>query len=101
VADAPRTVCITEGQRRWHLFGETVAMLVAVPFSVYLATRKQLPLWARGTAATIGAVTLVLDLTSIVRYTREFRVPAEGTFGQVPVGAVFAAPYMYRLQRRV
>jgi hypothetical protein len=80
VADT-NPICITEGQRRWHLFGEWAAMFVAVPFSAYIATRKQLPVWARATAGTIGVVTFVLDLTSIIRYSREFRPPESGGFG--------------------
>jgi len=73
VSVSQNSVTITEGQRRWHLFGEMAALFVAVPFSFYIANRRELKPWVRVTAGAIGVTTLVLDATSIIRYTREFR----------------------------
>jgi len=54
-------VCISERQRDVHVAGETLALVFVVPFMGYLATRRELPTWARVSAAAVGVGSLLLD----------------------------------------
>ena len=54
-------VQITTAQRDVHVRWETAALVVVMPFMGYVATRKELPSWARLLAAGIGVSTLIID----------------------------------------
>ena len=54
-------VQIPEAQRRVHIATEALALIVVAPFSLWLATRKDLPPLARVTAGAIGVGTLLVD----------------------------------------
>lgn len=60
--------CITEPQRRAHIASEAAALAVVVPFTLWLATRRELPVAARALSAAIGATSLVIDGVFLARY---------------------------------
>jgi hypothetical protein len=60
-------------QWRVHVISETLAVLIVVPFSVYVASRKQLPAWARVVAGGIGVATLLVDGYLLTRNLRRRR----------------------------
>jgi hypothetical protein len=63
VARAPRRVEISRTQRDLHVAAETIAVVVAAPFSIWLALQQKYPLpqWARILSGTIGVGTLAID----------------------------------------
>jgi hypothetical protein len=63
-------VCIPETQKRSHVFWETAALIVQVPFMVYLAAQPGLAPWARILAGGIAGATLVVDGSLLNRYRR-------------------------------
>lgn len=63
-------ICITEPQRRAHIASEAVALAVVAPFTLWLATRRELPVAARALSGVIGATTLVVDGVFIARYLK-------------------------------
>jgi hypothetical protein len=63
-------VCISDQQARLHVAAETLALLVAVPLSVYFAARRDLPMWARIAAGAVAAGTLAVDGYLLRRYLR-------------------------------
>ena len=67
---ADRAICISKRQRAWHVGSELAAVALVVPFMAYLATRKQLPGWARVGAAGVGIFSLVLDGALLYRYLK-------------------------------
>lgn len=64
-------VTISKAQRDVHVTFEALAVVVAAPFSFWLATRKELPDWARVLSGTIGAATLVVDGGLLLSYLKE------------------------------
>jgi hypothetical protein len=64
----PGDVVVSRGQRSVHVASESVAVLAVVPFMLYLATRKELPRWARIASGVIAAGTLVVDGGLLARY---------------------------------
>jgi hypothetical protein len=66
-----RSVTISRGQRHVHVAAETVAVFAVVPFMGYLATRKELPDWARATSGAIAVGTLIIDGGLLLSYTRK------------------------------
>jgi hypothetical protein len=60
--------CISAAQRAWHVSGELAAVTLVVPFMAYLATRKQLPAWARVGAAGVGLFSLIVDGYLLTRF---------------------------------
>lgn len=63
-------ICITEGQRKAHIASEAAALAVVAPFSLWLATRKELPVAARALSGVIGVTTLAIDGVFIARYLK-------------------------------
>lgn len=71
-------VCISEAQRRVHIVAETAALAVVAPFTVWLATRKELPVGVRALSAAIGATTLVVDGLLLDRFLNHAPTNASG-----------------------
>lgn len=65
-----KSVTITRTQRHVHVAAETVAVFAVVPFMGYLATRKELPDWARATSGAIALGTLIIDGGLLLAYTK-------------------------------
>ncbi len=63
-------ICITENQRKAHSATELAALAVVMPFSFWLAGRRELPIAARALSGAIGVVTLVVDGIFIARYVQ-------------------------------
>ncbi|KKN30581.1 hypothetical protein LCGC14_0832450 [marine sediment metagenome] len=63
-------ICITENQRKAHIATELAALAVVMPFSFWLAGRRELPIAARALSGAIGVVTLVVDGIFIARYVQ-------------------------------
>ncbi len=63
-------ICITENQRRAHIATELAALAVVMPFSFWLAGRRELPIAARVLSGAIGVGTLVVDGIFIARYVQ-------------------------------
>ena len=63
-------ICITENQRRAHIATELAALAVVMPFSFWLAGRRELPMAARALSGAIGVGTLVVDGIFIARYVQ-------------------------------
>jgi len=63
--------CIPPAQRSLHVVTEAVAVFAIAPFMFWLATKKQLPPWARGTSLAIAAGTLLVDGWLLTRFLRE------------------------------
>lgn len=63
-------ICITENQRRAHIATELAALAVVMPFSFWLAGRRELPVAARVLSGAIGVGTLVVDGIFIARYVQ-------------------------------
>ena len=61
---------ISDNQRMLHVSAEAIAVLIAAPFSFWLAARPELPGWARALSAVIGAGTLAVDGYLVVSYLR-------------------------------
>lgn len=71
VAEHPDGSCtITPEQRQVHQVFEGAAVLIAAPFSLWLATRDELPDWARLLSAAIGVSTLIVDGGLLLQYAR-------------------------------
>lgn len=68
VREAGEEICISKAQRNVHVAFEGLAVVVAAPFSFWLATRPELPPWARGLSAAIGVSTLVVDGGLLLSY---------------------------------
>lgn len=66
-----RMYCISPTQRNIHVTSETVAVLVAAPFSFWLAMQKTLPDWARTLSAVIGVGTLLVDGGLLLSYLKK------------------------------
>lgn len=54
-------VCIPESQRALHVRSETIAVVAIAPFMAWLATRRELPTWARVVSGLVAAGTLAVD----------------------------------------
>ena len=63
-------IYITENQRRAHIATELAALAVVMPFSFWLAGRRELPIAARVLSGAIGVGTLVVDGIFIARYVQ-------------------------------
>lgn len=63
--------CITPTQRNIHVTSESIAVLVAAPFSFWLAMQKTLPDWARTLSAAIGVGTLLVDGGLLISYLKK------------------------------
>lgn len=72
-SDLPVT-CISEPRRRLHVATEAASVLTVAPFSFWLATRKELPSWARASAAVLGVAVLVVDGGLLLTWRRQNRV---------------------------
>ena len=55
-------IYISPRQQRIHERTEWLSVLFVLPFTVYLATRKELPPWARVAAGALGVGILYVDL---------------------------------------
>lgn len=66
-----RRYCISAAQRNVHVMSEAAAVLVAAPFSFWLAAQPTLPQWARVLSATIGAGTLLVDGGLLLSYLKK------------------------------
>jgi hypothetical protein len=55
------SVVISSEQRTKHVVFEAAALLVAAPFSFWLAGQRYLPMWARVLAGVTGVVTVYVD----------------------------------------
>ncbi len=64
------THCISPSQRALHIGGELAAVTLVVPFMAYLATRDQLPGWARAGAAAVGIGSLLVDGYLLAQFLR-------------------------------
>ena len=64
-------IAISKTQRNVHVFFEAGAVLIAAPFSFYIASQKSLPMWARYTSGAIGLATLVVDGGLLLSYARK------------------------------
>lgn len=64
------TVCISQAQRDRHVFWETAALVVVVPFSLFLAFNPALAPWARLLAGGIAGATVVVDGGLLRQYRR-------------------------------
>jgi hypothetical protein len=73
ISEDEHSVTISRGQRHVHVAAESVAVFAVVPFMVYLATRKELPDWARASSAIIAGGTLLIDGGLLLSYTRKGR----------------------------
>lgn len=63
--------CIPPEQRSVHVVTEAIAVFAVVPFMFWLATKRELPTWARGTSLAIAAGTLLVDGWLLTRFLRE------------------------------
>lgn len=61
-------VVVSDRQRAVHVAAEAVAVFAVVPFMTYLATRRELPGWARAVSGVIAAGTLLVDGGLLWRY---------------------------------
>jgi hypothetical protein len=61
-------VCINEAQRTLHVVSEAGAVVLVAPLMAYLATRKQLPTWARAGAGAVGVLSVLIDGYLLTRY---------------------------------
>ena len=61
-------VVVSDRQRLVHVAAEAVAVFAVAPFMVYLATRRELPDWARAVSALVAAGTLAVDGGLLWRY---------------------------------
>lgn len=66
-----RRYCISGAQRTIHVASESIAVFLVTPFMFWLATRKELPSWARTSSAVIGAGTLLVDGGLLVSYLKK------------------------------
>jgi hypothetical protein len=64
-------VTIPDSQVAVHKTFEALAVVVAAPFSIWLATRKELPTWARVLSATIGVGTWIVDGGLLWQYLKK------------------------------
>lgn len=64
-------IAISKRQRDVHVTFEALAVVVAAPFSIWLATQKTLPDWARMLSGTIGVATLIVDGGLLLSYIRK------------------------------
>ena len=69
--DAEDEIVISRALRQVHVTFEALAVVVAAPFMFYLATRKELPDWARVVSGTIGVATVIVDGGLLVSYLRK------------------------------
>ncbi len=68
MAELAPAVCISEQQRRVHVWSETVAVVAVAPLLAYLATRRELPDWARLGLGAAAVGTLLVDGWLLSRY---------------------------------
>jgi hypothetical protein len=61
-------ICISETQRRVHIVSEAAALAVVAPFTLWLATRRELPTPVRALSGAIGVTTLVVDGLLLTRF---------------------------------
>lgn len=54
-------VLVSERQLQVHKLTEAASLYLQVPFMIYLATRKELPAWARLTSALLAIAVVVVD----------------------------------------
>ena len=64
----PGDICVPGSQVRLHVITERLAVFVVAPFLAYLATRRELPSWARAGAAAVAAGTLIVDGHLLTRW---------------------------------
>ena len=55
-------ITISPRQQKIHETTEWLSVLFVLPFCVYLATRKELPTWARAASGALGVGILYVDL---------------------------------------
>lgn len=63
-------VTIPDTQVTVHKTFEALAVFAVAPFMVYLATRKELPAWARVTSAVVAAGTWIVDGGLLWQYVK-------------------------------
>lgn len=68
---AELTTCITEQQRQVHVVSELVALVFVAPLLGYVATRRELPDWARYGVGAAALGTLLVDGWLLRRYLRK------------------------------
>lgn len=64
-------VAISKTQRNVHVFFEGLAVFVAAPVCIAIASNKQLPEWQRGFLYTMAGVTLVVDGGLLLSYMKQ------------------------------
>lgn len=82
-------VGISQSQRRLHILSEAAAVTLVAPFMFYVATRKELPSWARFAAAAIGVGTIVVDGYLLAKYVC---MPAAGVGERFVAGEIGPQP---------
>jgi hypothetical protein len=70
---------------KFHKTTEALSVFVAVPFLGYLATRKQLPTWARLGAAVFAAASLYIDGGLLLTWAAKAR-GEKGMLGNIDCG---------------
>jgi hypothetical protein len=62
-------VTVSEKQKTVHQVSEAVAVFLVTPFMIWLATREELPDWARVTSGAVALGTLAVDGWLLCRYS--------------------------------
>lgn len=65
---SPGGTCISAEQRRVHVVAEALAVVLVAPLLGYVATRPELPDWARVGAGAAAVGTLLVDGWLLSRY---------------------------------
>lgn len=76
---AELTTCIPEQQRQVHVVSELIALVLVTPLLGYVATRRELPDWARYGAGAAALGTVLVDGWLLSRYLRAAPMAPEAT----------------------